>query len=197
MVLLSRLVTAVASFALLGASQAVPALAVPVAPEGTATDRRPAESAGPPPVSALFPSAPVAITAAPTAEQRAERTRGEQLTSMALQHVGAPYRWGGASPAGFDCSGFVMFLYSKIGLDLPRDQRGQLASGRRIEAGALLPGDVLIFQNTYRPGPSHSGLYLGESRFIHAADERHGVTISGLADSYWAPRFYGASRPGR
>ena len=197
MAFLSRLGLVLAGLALLGLSQVAPVSADPVIGELPAADRRPAGAAVSSPKSVLFPSAPAVVSAAPPSEQRAERTRGEGLASMALQYVGTPYRWGGTSPAGFDCSGFVMFLYAKVGVDLPRDQQGQLASGRRVEPGALIPGDVLVFQNTYRPGPSHSGIYVGDRRFVHAADERHGVTVSSLGDSYWAPRLYGASRPGR
>ena len=115
---------------------------------------------------------------------------------MAHQHVGAPYRWGGASPAGFDCSGFVLFVYGKLGVVLPHDVLGQLGAGPRAAVDALLCGDVLVFQNTYRPGPSPSGIYLGDGRFVHAADERQGVTISSMQDTYWRSRFYGAGRPG-
>lgn len=131
-------------------------------------------------------------------EQRYERKRGEAVADTALQYVGYPYAWGGSSPAsGFDCSGFVMFVYSTIGQDLPHEQWGQLASGRQIDLDQLLPGDLLIFQNTYRAGPSHSGVYLCDGQFVHAADERHGVTISSMENGYWAAHYYGASRPGR
>ncbi|MCA1644615.1 MAG: C40 family peptidase [Chloroflexi bacterium] len=119
---------------------------------------------------------------------------GAQVADLAQQYVGSAYRWGGASPAGFDCTGFVMWIYGQLGVALPHDEAGQLASGPRIAADDLQPGDVLVFANTYRRGLSHVGIYVGDGRFVHAVDESHGVMVSSLWDSYWGPRFVGASR---
>jgi cell wall-associated NlpC family hydrolase len=119
---------------------------------------------------------------------------GSQVADLAQQYVGSAYRWGGTSPAGFDCTGFVMWVYGQFGVALPHNEAGQLASGPRISADDLQPGDVLVFANTYRRGLSHVGIYIGDGQFVHAADERHGVMVSSLWDSYWAPRFVGASR---
>jgi cell wall-associated NlpC family hydrolase len=119
---------------------------------------------------------------------------GAAVAELAEQYVGSRYRWGGTSPAGFDCTGFVLFIYSQVGIDLPHNEAGQLASGERVDADALEPGDVLVFANTYRRGLSHVGIYLGEGRFVHAVDEAHGVTVSNLWDGYWSPRLVGASR---
>jgi cell wall-associated NlpC family hydrolase len=119
---------------------------------------------------------------------------GTEVADFAEQYVGSPYRWGGATPAGFDCSGFVMWVYSQFGVDLPHNEIGQLNSGPRIGPDDLEPGDVLVFSNTYRSGLSHTGIYVGDGRFVHAADERHGVVISNLWDGYWGPRLVGASR---
>jgi cell wall-associated NlpC family hydrolase len=121
-------------------------------------------------------------------------TPGTELADFAEQYVGSPYRWGGASPSGFDCTGFVMWVYSQFGVSLPHNEAGQLASGDRVSADELKPGDVLVFANTYRAGLSHTGIYLGDGQFVHAADERHGVTVSALWDSYWGPRLVGATR---
>ena len=130
-------------------------------------------------------------------EHKQEQKRGAEIAARALEYAGSPYRWGGSSPAGFDCSGFTMFIYGEFGVRLPRDLEGQLASGRRIDRDGLIPGDLLIFENTYRHGISHGGIYLGDGRFIHAADERTGVVVSALENTYWASRYYAASRPGR
>jgi cell wall-associated NlpC family hydrolase len=119
---------------------------------------------------------------------------GAQVAALAEQYVGSPYRWGGASPAGFDCTGFVMWVFSQFGVALPHNEAGQLASGARVNTNELEPGDVLVFANTYRAGLSHVGIYVGDGQFVHAADERHGVTVSALWDGYWAPRLVGASR---
>jgi cell wall-associated NlpC family hydrolase len=119
---------------------------------------------------------------------------GNQVANLASQYVGSPYRWGGTSPSGFDCTGFVLWVYSQFGVDLPHNEAGQLASGPRVDADDLQPGDVLVFANTYRAGLSHVGIYLGDGRFVHAVDESHGVAVSNLWDGYWGPRFVGASR---
>ena len=119
---------------------------------------------------------------------------GAQVADFAEQYVGSPYRWGGISPAGFDCTGFVMYVYGQFGISLPHNEAGQLMSGPQVSADDLEPGDVLVFANTYRAGLSHTGIYIGDGQFVHAADERHGVIVSALWDSYWGPRLVGASR---
>jgi cell wall-associated NlpC family hydrolase len=119
---------------------------------------------------------------------------GSQVADFAQQYVGSRYAWGGSSPAGFDCTGFVMWVYGQFGVELPHNEAGQLASGPAVNSDALQPGDVLVFANTYRRGLSHTGIYLGGGRFVHAVDEAHGVMVSELWDSYWAPRLVGATR---
>lgn len=119
---------------------------------------------------------------------------GAQVADFAEQYVGSRYAWGGASPAGFDCTGFVMWVYGQFGVALPHNEAGQLSSGNRVATEDLQPGDVLVFANTYRAGLSHVGIYVGDGQFVHAADERHGVLVSNLWDGYWAPRLVGASR---
>ena len=119
---------------------------------------------------------------------------GLKVADLAQQFVGAPYRWGGMSPAGFDCTGFVLWVFGQFGVSMPHNEAGQLASGPQVGADDLEPGDVLVFANTYRHGLSHVGIYLGEGRFVHAVDESHGVAVSNLWDGYWSPRLVGASR---
>jgi cell wall-associated NlpC family hydrolase len=125
---------------------------------------------------------------------RAAPDPGGEVADLAQQYVGSPYRWGGASPAGFDCSGFVMWIYAQFGVAVPHNEAGELASGAPVGSEDLQPGDILVFANTYRRGPSHAGIYLGDGRFVHAADESHGVIVSNLWDGYWGPRLVGASR---
>ena len=163
-----------------------------------------AESSKTPPASTG--AATESSTATPSAEQskkstakqdKQEQKRGAAIAAKAREYVGYPYRWGGASPAGFDCSGFIMYIYGTFGLELGHDLGGQLASGRPIEPDQLQPGDLVIFQNTYKGGISHGGVYVGQGQFVHANDESTGVVVSSMGSSYWAPRYYGASRPGR
>jgi cell wall-associated NlpC family hydrolase len=123
-----------------------------------------------------------------------EAAEGEQLVDVAQQYLGARYVFGGASPSGFDCTGFVMFVYSQFGVSLPHNETGQLNSGPRVSPEDLQPGDVVVFANTYRAGLSHTGIFIGDGKFVHAANERTGVVVSNLWDSYWGPRFVGASR---
>jgi cell wall-associated NlpC family hydrolase len=124
----------------------------------------------------------------------AEQRPGDRVADLAQEYAGSPYRWGGVSPAGFDCTGFVKWVFSNFGLELPHTEAGQLASGSRVSADELEPGDVVAFENTYRRGLSHVGIYLGEGRFVHAVDEFHGVKISQLWDAYWSSRLVGGSR---
>jgi len=126
---------------------------------------------------------------------RADTLAGDDVADLAKRYVGCRYVWGGASPSGFDCTGFVMWVFSQFGVSLPHDEAGQLASGPSVDADDLQPGDVLVFANTYRRGLSHVGIYVGDGRFVHAADERHGVLVDDLWDEYWGPRFVGACRP--
>jgi cell wall-associated NlpC family hydrolase len=116
------------------------------------------------------------------------------VVSAAMRHLGARYAFGGTSPSGFDCSGFVWYVHNAVGKPVSRGLWGQMNGGPRISQAQLQPGDTVFFANTYMPGLSHSGIYIGGGRFIHASDELSGVKISSVGDSYWGPRYIGASR---
>ena len=119
--------------------------------------------------------------------------RGAQIVQMAQQYMGTPYAWGGSNPGGFDCSGFIYYIYSQFGISLPRMSDGQFEVGRAISGDNLLPGD-LVFFTTYEPGASHVGIYLGGGRFIHASSAAGEVTITPLGKSYYQERYLGARR---
>ena len=136
-----------------------------------------------------------AVSAAPLDAPVADVSVGASVADLAGQYVGTPYAWGGTSPRGFDCTGFVLFVYSQFGVALGHNEASQLAAGPRIGSDSLEPGDIVVFANTYRAGLSHTGIYLGNGRFVHAANEYTGVTVSNLWDGYWGPRYVGASRP--
>ena len=113
-----------------------------------------------------------------------------------MKYLGARYRFGGSSPAtGFDCSGFVFYVLNSVGVFVGRDIFSQLNSGPRVSTSDLRPGDLLFFSNTYKRGLSHSGIYVGNGKFINAENERTGVVISELWSSYWASHFTAAVRP--
>jgi len=112
------------------------------------------------------------------------------LTRSALRFLGTPYVFGGSTAGGFDCSGYVQHVFATIGIRLPRTADAQYYSGARVHGG-VAAGDLVFFQ-TYAPGPSHVGIYLGHGSFVHSSS--HGVMVSRMHDSYWAARYIGAKR---
>lgn len=114
------------------------------------------------------------------------------LAKSALRFIGVPYSFGGTSTAGFDCSGYVQHVFAMLGIHLPRTADSQFLVGSRVHGGDLRVGDLVFFQ-TYAPGASHVGIYLGNDQFVHASSS-HGVTVSKLSESYWATRYLGAKR---
>ncbi len=123
---------------------------------------------------------------------------GQQAVNIAMKYLGYRYVYGGTSPSGFDCSGFVYYIYHRtLGVPVSRDMYTQYNSGIHVSRSNLQPGDMIFFQNTYKRGLSHAAIYIGNGKFIHAENESTGVTISSLSTSYWSSRWYGATRPGR
>lgn len=118
-----------------------------------------------------------------------------QLIDTALSLVGVPYRKGGNSPqVGFDCSGFVRYIYVQtVGLLLPRSAAEQARAATPVAREELRPGD-LVFFNTMRRAFSHVGVYLGDGKFVHAPRKGDRVKISDLNERYWAKRYNGARR---
>ena len=115
-----------------------------------------------------------------------------EIVVSAMGFLGLPYKRGGNSfDTGFDCSGFVKALYEQsIGKILPRSAAEQAAQTTKIETADLQPGD-LVFFNTMRRAFSHVGIYIGDGKFVHAANERTGVKTERLTHAYWAKRFEG------
>ncbi len=116
------------------------------------------------------------------------------VVGTAMKYLGSRYVFGGTSPSGFDCSGFMWYVYNAAGKGASRGLWGMMNGGPRVSQDQLQPGDAVFFANTYMPGLSHGGIYLGGGRFIHASDERSGVKISSLSEGYWGSRYIGASR---
>jgi len=121
--------------------------------------------------------------------------RAREVLVNALSLTGVRYKYGGKSPeSGFDCSGFVRYVYQQAGnLTLPHGARAISQLGKTIPKSELEPGD-LVFFNTLRSTFSHVGIYLGNNRFIHSPSSGGGVRVEDMQDSYWQKRFNGAQR---
>lgn len=168
-----------------------PAIAAPhpavAAPAKTAPAPAPAK-ATPAPTPAPKPIVAPAKPAPPA-------PGGGGIVATAMKYVGYPYVWGGTSPSGFDCSGFVYYVMRVTGHPMGRGMWEEYNSGPHIPESQLQPGDIVFFANTYMPGLSHVGIYIGGGRFVHAADEQTGVTVSSLGSAYWTSHYAGATRP--
>lgn len=114
------------------------------------------------------------------------------IVSYAYKFLGRPYIWGASGPSAFDCSGFTAYVYRAFGVGLDHYTGSQFNSGRSVSRDNLAPGD-LVFFNTYG-SISHVGIYIGGGDFIHAANEKIGVTVSSLFEGYYASRYAGARR---
>lgn len=122
----------------------------------------------------------------------------ENILSLGRSLVGTRYRFGGSSAStGFDCSGFVGYLFKEeVGLELPRSTREMITlDAPRVQRDELEPGDVIFFNNRGRGRVSHTGIYMGDNRFIHSSSSRSGgVRIDSLHDSYWSRSYLDAKR---
>jgi cell wall-associated NlpC family hydrolase len=123
---------------------------------------------------------------------RPDRTAAA-LQKTALGLTGTPYRTGGTSPAGFDCSGFVWYVFDRQGVELPRTVAAQFHAGRAVRRARLQPGDLVFFDTEGRPA-SHVGILVGDDEFVHAPSSRGRVRVERLTSPYWARRYVGARR---
>jgi lipoprotein Spr len=119
-----------------------------------------------------------------------------RLARVVDSYLGIPYKWGGTTRAGMDCSAFTRAIFRETyGVELPRTSKQMYGVGRAIpREQSLKPGDLVFFKNTYSgPGVSHVGIYLGNGRFAHASSSKGG-TITPLDNPYFQPRYIGARR---
>lgn len=120
--------------------------------------------------------------------------KGNTVIERAAQFLGTPYAYGGTGPGGFDCSGFVRYVYADFGYDLPHNAAAQSGLGQAVGREELQPGD-LVFFSCGGGGINHVGIYCGNERFIHSSSPRSGgVIYSSLTDSYWGGYYISASR---
>ncbi len=134
---------------------------------------------------ALMQSDPVAEAIAPAPDARYGGAVG-----IAMQYLGIPYKWGGASPeTGFDCSGFTMYVFAQLGVSLPHHAATQYTLGTAVSKDQLQPGDLVFFN-----GLGHMGMYIGGGQFIHSPRTGDVVKISSLSDSWYARTWVGARR---
>ncbi len=163
----------------------------------TKPTEKPAQPEKENPTASSPPAAkPAEKTPAPTAEKVPEsapflpKKKADAVIKTAKKYTGTRYRFGGTTPKGFDCSGFVQYVFKQNGFAVPRTADEQYKLGKRIKKRAELePGD-LVFFSTYEKGASHCGIYLGKNRFIHVSSSK-GVRVDSLDDSYWKQHWYG------
>jgi uncharacterized protein YraI len=136
------------------------------------------------------------VAADPPAANAADGTaNGQALVNIALAQVGKRYVWGGNGPDVYDCSGLMVFSARKaLGISLPRTAAEQAFSGVHVDRADLQPGDLVFFENTYMPGITHVGIFIGNNRWVTAEDEQNGVTILTLDAPYWQAHYAGARR---
>jgi len=115
-----------------------------------------------------------------------------RVVQTSLDYIGVPYVFGGTSPSGFDCSGYVRYVFANAGISLPRTADAQYEVGYPVSTSELIAGD-LVFFSTYDYGASHVGIYLGDGKFVDASSSR-GVAIDSLNSSYWSSCYIGARR---
>lgn len=128
------------------------------------------------------------ISTLPTLSAQALQT---ETVNIALPLLDTPYKWAGITTEGFDCSGFIHYVFTNAGLDLQRlDTLGMYNNS--TEVLEPVPGDLVFFENTYRKGISHAGIYIGEGQFIHAGTTK--VEITKIDSVYWKDKFVGFTR---
>jgi murein DD-endopeptidase len=131
--------------------------------------------------------------AVPDNELSAARSGGASLARSALALLGSPYRFGGANPQGFDCSGLVFYVHGREGALVPRTAAAQRSAARPVSLDALAPGDLVFFSMGTRK-VDHVGIYVGDGRFVHAPRSARPVSLQHLDDPYYRRRVVSAGR---
>ncbi|MBE4907091.1 C40 family peptidase [Bacillus luteolus] len=123
----------------------------------------------------------------------AAESHGEEIATYGKEFLGVSYKFGGTTPSsGFDCSGYLTYVFNKFNISLPRTAADQYQAGEKVSNKDIVVGD-LVFFTTYKSGASHAGIYVGDNKFIHASSSK-GIMISSLDERYWKTRYLGARR---
>jgi len=154
-----------------------------------------ATPAAPPSEPAPTPATPAPGTGAPDARRSSGKGNvdGYALAGTALSFRGTPYRNGGSDPKGFDCSGFIQYVFSRYHLAIPREVRDLYRMGKSLKPDQLTAGDLVFFTTT-EPGATHVGMAIGGDQFVHAPSTAGVVRVEHLSAGYWSQRFLGARR---
>lgn len=135
------------------------------------------------------------VTASPLFSTKAEASgaTADEIAEYAQKFKGTPYKFGGTTPSGFDCSGYIRYVFDHFGVSLPRTAAEQAKVGTAVAKSNLQKGDLVFFANTYKKGISHTGIYLGNGNVISA--ESGGVKVSNInTNPYWGPKYASATR---
>jgi cell wall-associated NlpC family hydrolase len=178
-------------------TEAQPTVAAPTATVARETAAPPTTTEAAPTVATPPDTTAPAVTTAGATEPAPEATAPPpaagpghpEVVSIALRYLGTPYAWGGASPAGFDCSGFVMYVYGQVGIHLPHYSGAQYGYGSPVDRSQLQPGDLVFFD-----GLAHVGIYIGGGQFVHSPHSGADVEISSLDDGWYGSTYVGARR---
>ena len=171
-------------------ARAADAAALPLpAPGGTAAKPEEEPPAGVPGKGGKTPVLKPRVQKAPETPPFLQRAKVAAVIATAKKYIGTPYQFGGTTPKAFDCSGYLQYVFQENGMTLPRTADEQFKLGKSAKTAELEEGDLVFFE-TYEPGASHCGIYLGGGKFIHASTSK-GVRIDELAGDYWNTHFYG------
>lgn len=123
-----------------------------------------------------------------------EPTGAQQVVDVAMQYIGTPYRYGGSSPSGFDCSGFTSYVYRQLGVSLNRTAAGQTGNGYEVSKSELLPGDLVMFGPYSGGGIGHVGIYIGDGNMVHSPQPGKTVCVESIYSNYYNSRYVTARR---
>ena len=135
-----------------------------------------------------------AFVAPSVADDSSRMRRTMEIVSRARRFMGTQYVYGGGSGSGFDCSGFTMYVYRQLGVQLPHNAAAQMDYGTPVKRAELIPGDLVFFATMGSRIVNHVGIYIGNDQFIHASSGYGAVRVSELSEDYYSTRYRGARR---